>query len=231
MSALLPDKVEHIVWHTAAHGREATGEVFDTTAKQIDSWHRDKGWNGIGYHFVVRFDGTVEAGRPLSQVGAHVEGINEKSIGICFSGHGDLKPLTPAQVEAGVNLTVQLLNQFRLREQFMAGDELIVMGHREVNRLVERGRAPKRSSKTCPGAKVDMNAVRDRVQSKIGDNKEIAERPSKLTFSNAAQMLQGLQAVYAAAASMGLPDDSLAHLNSFRKDPVVDLVVTIAKGE
>ena len=45
-----------------------------SSAKDIDNWHKDKGWNGIGYHYVVRRDGTVETGRHLSVVGAHVVG-------------------------------------------------------------------------------------------------------------------------------------------------------------
>lgn len=54
--------------------------------KEIRAWHRKKGWSDIGYHFVVRRDGTVEKGRPLNQTGAHVQGWNKNNIGICLEG-------------------------------------------------------------------------------------------------------------------------------------------------
>lgn len=60
------------------------GKAFH--ASDIDRWHRDRGWNGIGYHFVITLDGSIEPGRELEEVGAHVEGHNKDSIGICYIG-------------------------------------------------------------------------------------------------------------------------------------------------
>ena len=57
-----------------------------SSARQIDRWHRQRGWNGIGYHYVVRRDGSIETGRPEWQVGAHCAGHNQHSIGICYEG-------------------------------------------------------------------------------------------------------------------------------------------------
>lgn len=55
--------------------------------KEIDRWHRARGWkNGCGYHFVVRRDGTVEAGRPMEMIGAHCQHHNAHSIGVCYEG-------------------------------------------------------------------------------------------------------------------------------------------------
>lgn len=56
------------------------------TAKEIHKWHLAQGWNGIGYHFFIRLDGTIESGRPLHLTGAHCYGHNKKSIGICYAG-------------------------------------------------------------------------------------------------------------------------------------------------
>lgn len=53
---------------------------------EIDSWHKQKGWSGIGYHYVIEPDGSLERGRPLNQVGAHVFGENEENLGICMIG-------------------------------------------------------------------------------------------------------------------------------------------------
>lgn len=55
-------------------------------ADTIREWHLAKGWADIGYHFVIRRDGIVELGRPLENVGAHVEGYNARSVGICMVG-------------------------------------------------------------------------------------------------------------------------------------------------
>ena len=46
----------------------------------------ERGWRDIGYHFVIRRDGTIESGRPLERTGAHVKGHNKDSIGICMEG-------------------------------------------------------------------------------------------------------------------------------------------------
>ena len=54
--------------------------------KEIRSWHKAKGWSDIGYHFVVRRDGRVEKGRPITQTGAHVQGWNTNNVGICLEG-------------------------------------------------------------------------------------------------------------------------------------------------
>ena len=62
-----------------------------SSAAQIDSWHRQRGWElGIGYHYVIRRNGEIEPGRPEWMVGAHchVKGQNHNkySIGVCYEG-------------------------------------------------------------------------------------------------------------------------------------------------
>jgi len=64
----------------------ATPPSLDVGAKEIDRWHRSQGWLKIGYHFVIRRNGAVENGRPIEQIGAHAEGHNANSIGICMVG-------------------------------------------------------------------------------------------------------------------------------------------------
>lgn len=77
-------KITHIVIHCSA---TPEGKVF--TAANIDRWHKALGWNGIGYHKVVRLDGTIENGRPDDVIGSHVAGHNSTSIGICYIGGTD----------------------------------------------------------------------------------------------------------------------------------------------
>lgn len=56
------------------------------TAATIHKWHVERGWSGIGYHYVVLEDGTVERGRPHYWTGAHVKNHNSDSLGICLIG-------------------------------------------------------------------------------------------------------------------------------------------------
>lgn len=76
--------IKNLVVHCAA-----TGPDLDIGVKEIDEWHRARGWSGVGYHYVIRHDGTIERGRPLEKVGAHVKGHNTYSIGICLVGGAD----------------------------------------------------------------------------------------------------------------------------------------------
>lgn len=64
----------------------ATKPGMDIGAKEIGEWHKKNGWSGIGYHLVIRRDGTVEEGRPLDDVGAHVKDYNSDSVGVCMVG-------------------------------------------------------------------------------------------------------------------------------------------------
>ena len=64
----------------------ATAEGRDFGAADIDRWHRERGFEMIGYHYVVRLDGRVETGRPEGRVGAHCLGHNSDSIGVCYIG-------------------------------------------------------------------------------------------------------------------------------------------------
>lgn len=72
---------DFIIIHCAA-----TKPSMDVGAKEIDRWHRERGWLGIGYHFVIRRDGKVETGRQIDAPGAHAEGYNAKSVGVCLVG-------------------------------------------------------------------------------------------------------------------------------------------------
>ena len=72
-------------------------------AAEIDKWHKERGWSGIGYHYVinncypsyeayrqrrpvVENDSLLEKGRNIEKVGAHCEGYNTGSVGVCLIG-------------------------------------------------------------------------------------------------------------------------------------------------
>lgn len=84
-------KIKEIIVHCTATAR---GKEF--TASDITRWHWKRGFRDIGYHYVVRLDGTVEEGRPLKMVGAHCLGHNAWSIGVCYVGGCEEDGKTPA---------------------------------------------------------------------------------------------------------------------------------------
>lgn len=74
-------KINEIIVHCSA-----TAEGKDFGAADIDRWHKAQGWDCIGYHYVVKLDGTIQEGRPLERMGAHCKGHNGNSIGVCYIG-------------------------------------------------------------------------------------------------------------------------------------------------
>ena len=77
--------VNKIVIHCSA-----TREGVNVSAATIDTWHRKRGFDQIGYHYVISLDGTITAGRAVNIMGAHVGGGgNRASIGIAYIGGVD----------------------------------------------------------------------------------------------------------------------------------------------
>ena len=101
-----------------------------SSAKKINDWHHDRGFqNGIGYHYVVRRDGSIELGRPLEMIGAHVVGHNRHSIGICYEGGlnsfgEDADTRTPEQKVTLRKLLEELHRKF---------PKALIVGHRDLN--------------------------------------------------------------------------------------------------
>ena len=106
----------------------ATKPSMNVGVDEIRDWHQDRGWSDIGYHWVIRRDGTVEKGRPEYIAGAHARGHNQDSIGICLVGgiNEDGKPdcnYTSAQYRA-LNDTINgIYGRYNINE---------VLGHRDL---------------------------------------------------------------------------------------------------
>lgn len=116
--------INHIVVHCTA-----TIEHQDIDAKVIDRWHKQRGWAGIGYHYVVKLNGDIELGRPENKRGAHVKGFNHKSIGVVYVGGLDanLAPKdtrTHAQKKALLTLLKQLKSKYKTAK---------ISGHRDFS--------------------------------------------------------------------------------------------------
>lgn len=116
---------------------------MDIGVEEIRRWHvEDRGWKDVGYHYIIRRDGTLENGRDLDgdgdvleEVGAHAMGFNAHSVGICLVGGKSRKTKGP-----DFNFTKAQMIKLHalvsiLRDMFPG---IEVIGHRDV------------SGKACP---------------------------------------------------------------------------------
>lgn len=106
---------------TSLSNRTSTKEIIlhhaaatTADAKTIHQWHKNNGWSGIGYHFVIRKDGTIERGRPIKAIGAHCIGHNSNTIGICFEGNFEKEKMSDKQMKAGQELLSYLYKTYNL---------------------------------------------------------------------------------------------------------------------
>ena len=121
----------------------ASPNSMDIGAKEIRTWHLQRGFNDIGYHIVVRRDGKLEWGRPFHKIGAHVAGHNSDSLGSCLVGSGlKISDFTPEQMS-----TLRCVDM-ELRFRF---PDITTHGHREY------------ANKSCPG--FDMKEMAWTVES------------------------------------------------------------------
>ena len=109
------------------HCTDSPNDRDSVDAEEIHRWHVERGWSGIGYHAVIRRDGTVENGRPSYWPGAHVRGFNSDSLGVCLVG-------TDQFTDAQLNSLEGLLQAWKA--QF---PDAQICGHRDLD-----------PQKTCP---------------------------------------------------------------------------------
>ena len=129
------EDIDSIIIHCSA-----TKAGQDLRAKDIDRMHRARGFNQIGYNFVIDLDGTVENGRSLSIDGAHCNtkgfsGIsyNKHSIGICYIGGLDAsgRPADTRTVEQKTALRELIA---KLCKEY---DIIELLGHREPAEFIK----------------------------------------------------------------------------------------------
>lgn len=120
--------VKNIIF-IAVHCSATPPSMPNIGAVEIDKMHRQRSFACIGYHYVIKRDGTIERGRPINTQGAHIEGYNSVSLGICLIGGVDEKGrptnnFTPEQFAAlkELILTLQQTRPFAL-----------VLGHRDFS--------------------------------------------------------------------------------------------------
>lgn len=114
-------EIKRIILHCSA------SDIQNQSAAMIDNWHKARGFKSpsgihIGYHYFIRKDGTLESGRPTEEVGAHCEGYNRDSLGICLAG---LKTFSENQFKSLAALLQALKNVW---------PNATVHGHKEFNK-------------------------------------------------------------------------------------------------
>lgn len=143
--------VNELIWHCSA-----TPEGKDFTVEDIDRWHRQRGWSGIGYHFVVYRDGSIHRGRDIEKTGAHVRGHNRKTIGAVYIGGVNNKGIakdtrTEAQKRSMLLLTEEIVQDQRIKE---------ISGHNKY------------AAKACPS----FDVSKDELGNSFGFKKGIRQR-------------------------------------------------------
>ncbi|MBE8955566.1 MAG: N-acetylmuramoyl-L-alanine amidase [Quinella sp. 2Q5] len=102
----------------------------DSSAEEIHKFHQEvNGWAGIGYHYVIRKDGTIEQGRRPNMIGAHALHHNKNSVGICVAGNFDVAKPNHQQMDSLKLLTAWLCQKYEL-DPVARG---VIVGHRDLN--------------------------------------------------------------------------------------------------
>ena len=116
-------KITKIIVHCSA-----TPEGRAITVEDIDQWHRERGFNGIGYHFIIYLDGSIHLGRPIEKSGAHCAGQNSNSIGVCYIGGLERDCKTPKDTRTDAQRKAMRSLISELKVQYPNAS---IHGHRE----------------------------------------------------------------------------------------------------
>lgn len=143
--------ITHLVIHCSASPKATT------SAAQIKRWHVEgNGWSDVGYHRIIEGDGAVMQGRPDDVAGAHAEGFNSKSLGVCVVGDFDREAidLSDPQGTALIQVCAVLCQRYKI-------PPANIIGHRDTYPLLGKPVA-----KTCPGAHLHalLPRLRERVE-------------------------------------------------------------------
>ena len=155
-------ETKYIVIHCSA-----TPPSMNIGAKEIDRWHRERGWLKIGYGKVIKRDGTVEQGREDDAVQAHVKGYNHTAYGLCLVGGSNEYDIKQSED----NFTAEQWESLKktLEELLKKYPDARIVGHYELD-----------ESKTCPAFSVREYLLHEDVrgykfQDGLTDDADLAE--------------------------------------------------------
>lgn len=118
------NETDYLVIHCSA-----TPPTMDIGVSEIRSWHQKRGFYDVGYHYIIRRDGTRERGRLLDEIGAHVVGHNHHSVGVCLVGGTD-KMGQPENNFTEAQWTTLYTTMKELHETY---PKSVIVGHRDLD--------------------------------------------------------------------------------------------------
>lgn len=137
-------KWTHIILHHS--WSQDSGNIHNW--QEIGAYHtKVKGWNAIGYHWgIENYEGAHRycVGRGMDCVGAHTQGMNDTSIGICLVGEYDSKEPLDCQYWMLAELCKDLMRDFQIPIEN-------IRRHSEY------------AEKTCPGKMFDMEKLKNKI--------------------------------------------------------------------
>ena len=99
----------------------------DMSLAAIHKLHLGNGWAGVGYHFIVHKNGTIDQARPIDRIGAHAYANNRYTVGICMTGNLDIGVPTVEQTLSTENLVAALCHQYDIEPSMST-----IYGHRDL---------------------------------------------------------------------------------------------------
>ena len=107
------------ITHLAIHHTATPPSVTPTRIAEMhvspDSNRGKEAWPGIGYHFFIHADGTIDQTNALETASYHVHRHNVYSVGVVFAGsfmNGKIP--TSAQLRSGAHLTAWLMQELNV---------------------------------------------------------------------------------------------------------------------
>ncbi len=162
---------DKLTLHHAAGWAARSLEEGKKQVLAIQEFHQEgRGWNDIGYHFVVDMAGNIYQGRPETVVGAHVGGANTGNTGVCILGcYHPPEPnfncndqMTPETKRALVHLYAWICDAYGV-------DPKVLLGHRDYF-----------GTTSCPGDNVEP--LIPPMRADIALYIEFGEQPSRFAL-------------------------------------------------
>tara|TARA_Y100000592_G_scaffold10800_1_gene15303 strand:- start:1092 stop:1460 length:369 start_codon:yes stop_codon:yes gene_type:complete len=101
---------------------------MDFGVEKVTEWHKNRGFDTIGYHYLIKRDGTLQVGRDEDVVGAHAVAVNGTSIGVALVGGGTIdmgweNNFAPIQLETLKSIILKLKDKYDIEK---------IIGHYQV---------------------------------------------------------------------------------------------------
>ena len=102
---------------------------MDVDVAKVTEWHTQRGFDTIGYHYLIKRDGTLQVGRDEDVVGAHAVAVNGTSVGVALVGGGTVdmgweNNFTPVQFETLKSIIIKLKDKYNIEK---------IIGHYQVD--------------------------------------------------------------------------------------------------